>query len=624
MAETKQFKAEIKEVLDLVIHSLYSKKEIFLRELISNASDAIDRAEYLALTDQTIAPENPKWQIQLLADKEAHTLTIVDTGVGMSAKELEDSLGTIAKSGTKAFSEALKNKEGANIPELIGQFGVGFYAAFMVADSVSVESLRRGAGQQAVRWFSTGDGDYTLDAGSRSEPGTAITLHLREGMDQYAEEWTLKDLVKRYSDFIAYPIYLALDGKAVAEDAEPLNTMRAIWKRSKSEIKPEEYVEFYKHLTHDFKDPIKTMHISAEGVLEYKAILFIPGEMGMDLMMPNKKHGLNLYVRNVFIGSDFEALMPEYMRFIKGVVDSSDLPLNVSREMLQDDTVIRKMRTDLTNRVFKTLTEMAKDKADEYKTFYLAFGDLLKEGLHSDWENKDKLKKLIMYPTMTGDDATLVSLQQYKDAMGEKQKAIYALTADSLDAARRSPCLEALKQKGYDVLLMASPIDQWIADGLGDFDGTPIVFVDKADLDLGEDEGEKQAKEEKLKAASESCKPLVEAFAKQLESTIKEVRVSDRLTQSPCCLVEDASAMSPAMMRMMKAMGQDVPEQKRILEVNPDHALIQKLLSTVAVGDTTQATDMIDLLYGQALLAEGAELPDAQRFISLVSSLMAK
>lgn len=624
MAETKQFKAEIKQVLDLVIHSLYSKKEIFLRELVSNASDAIDRAQYLALTDATIAPENPTWGVKLLADKEAHTLTIIDNGVGMSAEELEDGLGTIAKSGTKAFVEALKNKEDTNVPELIGQFGVGFYATFMVADSVTVESLRRGEGQSAVRWFSTGDGDYTLDSGDRTEAGTSITLHLREGMEQYAEEWTLKDLIKRYSDFISYPILLGLEGKEPDEKAEPLNTMRAIWKRNKSEITKEEYSEFYKHITHDFKEPLKMMHISAEGVLEYKAILFIPSEVGMDMMMPNSKHGLNLYVRNVFIGSDFELLMPEYMRFVKGIVDSSDLPLNVSREMLQDDSMIRKMRTDLTNRVLKTLTEMAKNKPEDYTKFYLTLGDILKEGLHSDWENKDKLKELVRYASMNGEGSAMISFKQYKDAMPEKQKSIYALTADSLQAARHSPCLEALKKKGYDVLFMTTPIDQWVADGLGDYDKTPIVFIDKAELDLGEDEEEKKANDEKIKTATETYKSMTEVIAKQLEATTKEVHVSNRLTDSPCCLVEDKNAMSPAMVRMMKSMGQEAPEQKRILEINPDHVLIQKLDGAIKAGETQVATDMIDLLYGQALLAEGSDLPDPKHFITLVSQLMTK
>lgn len=625
MAQTHEFKAEIKQVLDLVIHSLYSKKEIFLRELISNASDAIDRAQYLGLTEADVVADNPQWQITLIADKTARTLTIADNGIGMTPEELEESLGTIAKSGTKAFVEALKGKDGANIPELIGQFGVGFYAAFMVADSVTVETLRRGTGQKAVRWFSTGDGSYTIDDSTQTVPGTTITLHLREGMENFAETWTIKDLVKRYSDFIAYPIRLGEEGKPPADDADPINTMRAIWKRSKSEITPEEYNTFYKHIAHEAKDPLKVIHISAEGVLEYKAILFIPQDGGLDLMMPDQKRGINLYVRNVFIGNDFEELMPPYLRFIKGVVDSSDLPLNVSREMLQDDLVLRKIKTDLTNRVLKTLAEMAKDKPEEYATFYRALGTVLKEGLHSDWENKDKLKELIRYPSIKNADDAMVTLKEYREAMSEDQKAIYYLVADSLQTARHSPYLEALKKRGFDVLLMTDPIDEWIADTLGEYDKLPIQSIATPDLDLGEGEGEKEAEKKELDEATETFKPLMEALQKKLEGDIAEVRVSSRLVDSPCVLVAAKDALPPAMQRMMQAMGQSVPKQKRVLELNAKHPLLEKMNTMFSANaDDPVLTDYIDLLYGQALIAEGSELPDPGRFVKLVSALMAQ
>lgn len=617
MAKTCAFKAEIRQMLDLVIHSLYSKKEIFLRELISNASDAIDRAKYLALTDKTIAPEAPAWTIRLVADAEAHTLTIEDNGLGMSAQEMEDSLGTIAKSGSKAFAEALKEGKETNIPELIGKFGVGFYAAFMVADSVTVESLRRGEGQKPVRWMSAGDGEYTMDDGSRAEPGTAITLHLRKDMERFAEGWELRDLVRRYSDFIAYPILLKEEGKKKEKDdaqdeEKPLNTMVALWKRNKSDVKPEEYEAFYRQTLRGMGEPMRTLHIAAEGALEYRALLFIPKSAGMELMMPGNKHGLSLYVRNVFIGDEIEELVPAWLRFVKGVVDSSDLPLNVSREMLQDDAIIRKIRADLTNRVLKALAEMAKAKPEDYDAFTANLGDFVKEGYHSDWENKEKLTELLRFRNLK--DGKFTSLRAYKDAMPKGQKSIYMLTADTLQAAQQSPCLEQLKAKGYDVLFLISPVDQFIASELYEYDKTPIVFADKGDLGLDEKDAKKG-----LEAAEKALKPLTEAFAKHLEKSVKEVRLTTRLTDSPCCLVQDPAALNPAMRRMMEAMGQEVPEEKRILELNPEHALVKAL---AAETDEAKRGDAIDLLYGQACLAEGSLPPDPAHFNRLVAGLM--
>ena len=625
MAKTCAFKAEIRQMLDLVIHSLYSKKEIFLRELISNASDAIDRAKYLALTDATIAPEAPEWTIRLTADATAHTLTIEDNGIGMNAQEMEDALGTIAKSGSKAFAEALKEGKETNIPELIGKFGVGFYAAFMVADGVTVDSLRRGEGQTPVKWMSAGDGEYTMDEGSRTTPGTSITLHLRPDQEQFAIGWTLKDLVRRYSDFIAYPIYLheeeaepAKDEKAAAdkaaEEAKPLNTMVALWKRSKNDVKQEEYEAFYRQTLHGTGEPLKTLHISAEGTLEYRALLFLPKTVGMEMMMPGNKHGLSLYVRNVFIGDEIEALTPSWLRFLKGVVDSSDLPLNVSREMLQDDAIIRKIRSDVTNRILKALAEMAKDQPEQYETFTTALGDFLKEGYHSDWENREKITELLRFRNLK--DGKYTSLKDYKTAMAEGQKSIYMLTADSLQAAQQSPCLEQLKAKGYDVLFLTTPVDQFIAADFYEYDKTPIVFADKGDLDLA-DESEKKTLDE----TSKTLQPLLETITKQLEATVKEVRLTSRLTDSPCCLVQDPSALSPAMRRMLEAMGQNVPEDKRILELNPDHSLIKSLSGMT---DEAQRSDTIDLLYGQACLAEGTLPPDPAKFNRLVAALMAR
>ena len=617
MAKTCAFKAEIRQMLDLVIHSLYSKKEIFLRELISNASDAIDRAKYLALTDKSIAPEAPEWAIRLTADAEAHTLTVEDNGIGMDAHEMEEALGTIAKSGSKAFAEALKEGKETNIPELIGKFGVGFYAAFMVADSVTVDSLRRGEGQKAVRWMSAGDGEYTMDDGARTAPGTSITLHLRPDMERFAEGWELRDLVRRYSDFIAYPIFLKEEGKKEDEKKEPeepkpLNTMVALWKRPKSEVKPEEYEAFYRQTLHGVGEPLRTLHIAAEGAVEYRALVFIPKMAGMELMMPGNKHGLSLYVRNVYIGDEIEELLPSWLRFLKGVVDSSDLPLNVSREMLQDDAIIRKIRSDITHRVLKALEEMASEKPEDYDAFTTHLGDFLKEGYHSDWENKAKIAELLRFRNLK--EGKYVSFRAYKDAMPKEQKSIYMLAADTLLSAQQSPCLEQVKAKGYDALFLLTPVDQFIASELYEYDKTPIVFADKGDLGLEDDAGKKTREK-----ADKELKPLLDAAAKHLEKIVKEVRLTTRLTDSPCCLVQDPAALNPAMRRMMEAMGQSVPEEKRILELNPDHALVKALASEP---DDAKRGDALDLLYGQACLAEGSLPPDPARFNALVQALM--
>ena len=419
------FKAEIQQVLDLVIHSLYSKKEIFLRELISNASDAIDRAQYIGLTDKAVVADAPQWKIDIIADKDDRTLTICDNGMGMSEEEMDKNLGVIASSGTKAFTQALKDKQEVNVPELIGQFGVGFYSAFMVAEEVTVISLKRGEGQKAVRWNSTGNGSYSLEDAARDKPGTSIVLKIREGMDDFFDAWHIGELVKKYSNFIAYPVRFGEKGEAPKDDAEALNTMKALWKRSKSDVKPEEYEEFYTHLSHDHQPPLKTIPVSVEGQIEFKALLFIPKSAGMDLFMPNNKHGLSLYVRNVFIGADFDLLLPEYLRFVKGVVDSSDLPLNVSREILQDDAVIRKIKSNITGKILSTLADMQKDAPADYTTFFTSFGRILKEGLHFDWDNTDKLKGLVLFRSAKTENNGFISLKDYVAAMPEAQKEIY-------------------------------------------------------------------------------------------------------------------------------------------------------------------------------------------------------
>ena len=626
MEQTHVFKTEVRQLLDLVIHSLYSKKEIFLRELISNASDAIDRAQYEGLTDKTLVEGVTEWRIDLIADKAARTLTLRDTGIGMTQAETEESLGMIARSGTKTFMQALKEKQGTNAPELIGQFGVGFYAAFMVADAVTVVTRRRGtAVDAAVRWHSTGDGTYTTDAATRDEPGTTVTLHLREGMDEYLDEWRIKALVKLYSDFIAHPVRLGKDGKDPGEADAPLNTMKALWKRSKSEVKDEDYTEFYKHLTHDSAAPLRVIPMAVEGAVEFRSLLFIPREMPFDLLhRADRKHGLNLYVRNVFIGADFDALLPEYLRFVRGVVDSSDLPLNVSREILQDDAVIRKIRSNIVGKILAALSDMKKDKPDDYKVFFKAFGRILKEGFHFDFENKAKLQELVLFHAARAEGNAPVSLRDYRDAMKSTQKEIYYLIAESLDAARQSPHLEAVLASGCDVLLLVDPIDQWVVDSLEEYEGCKLRAIDKGDLELGSDEEKAEAKKA-IEAAGLALRPLLDILQARLADRVREVRVSPRLTDSACCLVVDAQAMNATMERFMRAMNQEAPKQLRILEINPKHPLVEKLRAMRDADDADpRLADYAELLFGQAQLAEGTVPADAQRFTRLVADLMAR
>ena len=618
------FKAEVSEMLDLVVHSLYSKKEIFLRELISNASDAIDRAQYLGLTDKTIVADSPAWEIGIAADKANHTLRISDNGIGMNAEEAEANLGTIARSGTQAFLDSLKQGGGASAPDLIGQFGVGFYAAFMVARTVTVDTLRRGEGQEAVRWRSDGQGNYTLGPSDRQTAGTTVTLDLMPEHEHLIEEWQIKSLVKRYSDFIAYPIRLAVDGKEVDPASEPLNTMRALWRRDKGGIKAEEYAEFYKHLTHDFAGPLRTIHYTAEGQLEFRALLFLPEKPPFDLFLPNRKHGLQLYVRNVFIGADFEALLPEYLRFVKGVVDSSDLPLNVSREMLQDDAVITKIRKNLVGRILSELEGLKRDDLPAYTAFFRGFGRVLKEGLHFDHENGDKLKELLLFASERTADDGLLSLRQYRDAMPAAQKEIYYLTAETLANARRNPHLEAFRKREIDVLLFADPIDEWILESLEEYDGCKLRAIDRGEIELGSDE-EKSKTKEKLKDDEQQFRPLLDFIRARLTDEVKEVRLSSRLTDSACCLVADEAAMNPSMRRMMQAMGQEVPKTLRVLELNPAHPLLKRLLERLGTERDSEAfAAQAGLLYDLALVAEGSQPRNPQAFTQALASRLAE
>ena len=638
--KTNQFKAEITEMLDLVVNSLYSKKEIFLRELISNASDAIDRAKFLGLTDKSLLADNPEWKIQIAADRQAKTLMISDNGTGMDAAELENNLGTIASSGTKKFREMLKEKGGESLPELIGQFGVGFYAAFMVADRVTVESRKRGT-DAAYRWESDLSGSYTISDGDRDFPGTSITLHLRDDQQEYLDFWRVQDLVKKYSDFIAYPVHfrelnpadlVAKEGESDDDrkrreedtkrreerEAKPLNTMVALWKRAKKDVKQEEYDEFYKHLTHDWEGPFETIPFSGEGQVEFKALLFLPKKATMELFMPQQKRGLSLYVRNVFIGDDIELLLPSYLRFVKGVVDSSDLPLNVSREMLQDDAVIQKIKSAVTAKVLSTLEAMKKD-AKRYDEFFAAFGAVLKEGVHVDWENADRIKKLLKYPTARGEAGKRYFLADYVKDMPSSQKDIYFICAEREEDARKSPQLEAARKHGCDVLLFCDPVDEYLTESLREFDGKKFVDIAKGDVAFGSEDEQKAEKAANEKSATE-LKPFLESVKKELETVVSDVRVSTRLTDSPCCLVASAQSLPPSMARMMRAMHQDVPEEKRILEVNPNHPLIAKVKGL----EGEALKDAVTLLYDSALIAEGSPVADGARFASLLTALMLK
>ena len=627
--ETKQFKAEIGRMLDLVVNSLYSKKEIFLRELLSNASDAIDRAKYLGLVDKDILADAPDWKITIAADRDKKILSISDNGYGMDAEDLESNLGTIASSGTKKFMEAAAEKDGTSLPELIGKFGVGFYAAFMVADKVTVVSKKRGE-DAAFSWESDGIGSYTVSDATRDGFGTTITLHLRDGQDDYLNEWRIRDLVKSYSDFIAYPIYFEEIGKKEEpkkdekegekkepEPPKPLNTMVALWKRPKKDVKKEEYDEFYRHLTHDFDEPLETIPFSGEGQVEFKALLFIPKTAGMELYMPQTKRGLSLYVRNVFIGNDFDLLLPDYLRFVKGVVDSADLPLNVSREMLQDDQVISKIKSAVTSKILSTLEDMK--KKESYDTFYKMFGRILKEGVHTDYVNADRIKKLLKYPSAQSAAGKMIFLEDYVKKMPQDQKDIYYLCADKEEDARRAPQLEQAEKHGLDVLFFVDPVDEWLVDSFREFDGKRLVDIARGDVQFGSETERKAEKEANEKAAAD-LKPFLDKVKEQLKEHVVDVRVSTRLAESPCCLVASENALSPAMVRMMRAMKQDVPEEKRILEVNATHPLVEK-----AKGLEGEAfADAVELLFDQALVAEGSPVPDPARFAKLLTALMMK
>ncbi|MGD0845920.1 MAG: molecular chaperone HtpG, partial [Geobacteraceae bacterium] len=549
---TKKFETEVQQLLDLVIHSLYSNRDIFLRELISNASDAIDKVRFESHSSEAVMEGNAEWRIKIIPDKGAGTLTIRDNGIGMSILEVEENIGTIARSGTRSFMESIKGKSLQDNPELIGQFGVGFYSSFMVADRVTI--ITRKGGQDKTGgclWESTGDGSYTIEEYEKEGRGTDVILHLKEDMLEYLDEWRIRSIVKKYSDYVQYPIVMditreetpkGVDGKEIEgagtiekTTEEILNSMKAIWTRPKSEVTDEEYEEFYKHISHDFEKPLKTIHYSAEGVSEFKALLYIPAHKPFDLFLREHKRGVHLYVKRVFITDNCEAVLPDYLRFMKGVVDSSDLPLNVSREILQEDVQIKRIQKNLVGKVLTTLAEMKDKSGEDYLKFYREFGPVLKEGIHFDHASKDKLQELVLFESSKTEPGAYVSLKEYTERMPEGQKEIYFITGTSRKALEGSPHLEIFRSKGYEVLFMLDPVDEWVVQSLNEFDGRKLKAVDRGDVELGSEE-EKKEQEAKKEEQVKHYRDLLEFIRETLKDKVKEVRLSGRLTDSACCL----------------------------------------------------------------------------------------
>ena len=636
--EKKEFKTEVQQLLDLVIHSLYSNKDIFLRELISNSSDAIDKLRFNALSNKELINEQTDFRIKLYIDNEAKTLVIEDNGIGMTKEELEANIGTIASSGTRKFMEEIKKGNSTNNPELIGQFGVGFYSAFMVADKVTMKT-RPAGGNNSWTWESSGDGSYEITEGGRDEHGTEITLSLKEDCRDYIVEFRLREIIKKYSDFVEYPILMDItreepeldeegnpkEGaeKKVTITEETLNSMKAIWMRPKNEVKKEEYNEFYKHISHDYTDPLKTVHYSAEGTLEFKALLYLPSKAPFDMFQhEGVKHGINLYVKRVFIMDNCEALVPRYLRFVKGVVESNDLPLNVSREILQEDLVIKKIEKNVTSKILSTLKDMMKKSKEDYIGFYKEFGKVIKEGVEVDPSNKDKIKDLLLFESSKSKPGEYISLKEYTDRMLPEQKNIYFLTGDSRSTIENSPHLEVFKKKDVEVLFMTEPVDEFILPGFGEYSDKSLKSIAQGDIDLGTEE-EKKIAEEQKKEVTGKYKNLIKKIEESLKDDVKEVRLSDRLTDSPSCLVTDEGDINPQMERIFAAMNQPVPEVKRILEINPDHPVIEKMNQIFETDKKdSRVTDFSELLHNQALLTEGVAVKDPVRFSKLISDLM--
>ena len=654
--QTHSFQAEVAQLLHLVTHSLYSNPDIFMRELISNASDASDKLRFEALAQPDLYEGQADLQVRVSFDKAAKTITITDNGIGMSATEAIEHLGTIAKSGTKDFMGRLTGDQKADA-QLIGQFGVGFYSGFIVADKITVESRRAGLpASEGVRWVSGGTGDFSTEAITRAERGTSITLHLREDQLDYLNGYKLKSIISQYSDHISLPILMPKEewkegendqpGEMVRTDEwEQVNEANALWSRTKKDITPEQYKAFYQQISHDYSDPLAWSHNKVEGNTEYTQLLYIPAKAPFDLYQRDSKRGLKLYIRRVFIMDDAEALLPQYLRFVKGVVDASDLPLNVSREILQESRDVKAIREGNTRRVLAMLEDMAKKQGEaadaaatssddtrdaqesptpDYAKFYAEFGAVLKEGLGEDHANTERIAKLLRFASTTT-DSTSVSLADYKARMKEGQEAIYYITADTFAAAKSSPQLEVFRKKGIEVLLMADRVDEWALNFLPEFDGTPLQSVAKGAVDLGalQDEDEKKAAQD----AQEAARPLLEQLKEALKDKAEDVRATTRLVDSPACLVSQEHGMSTQLARMLKQAGQPVPNVKPVLEINPQHALLQKLqtLQGEAGADAASSRfdDLAHTIFDQALLAEGGLPEDPAAYVRRVNALLA-
>jgi molecular chaperone HtpG len=633
--ETRQFKTEVQQLLNLIINSLYSNQEIFFRELISNASDAIDKLRFKSQTEPELLGDDSEFKIKIIADSNKRTLTISDNGIGMDYDEVLDNIGTIAKSGTTAFLAALEKskKENTLTPELIGQFGVGFYSSFITADKVTLIT-KTAAAETGVKWVSKGDGSFEIEETTKDSRGTDVILELKEKEedgDDFTDEFTIRRIIKQHSDFVSYPIVMDVekdepipeeeqvldkDGKPVGDTTrkvvgeETLNSMKAIWLKPKNDVTEEEYNEFYKHLGHDWNPPLEKMHIKMEGTTEYSVLLYIPSKAPFDLFSPDRKHGLQLYCKRVFIMDDCKELIPDYFGFVKGVVDAPDLNLNVSREILQQDGLVRNIRKNLVKKLFDLFSGMEKEKFD---LFYEEFGPALKSGIHTDFENKDKIAELIRYKTTKSDD-TLISLKEYVDNMKPDQKDIYYITGESLSSIINSPHLEALKEKEYEVLLLTDPVDEWVVMSLTEYDGKPLKSAEKGDLDI---EGDK-------KVEKGDFAELFEHIKTRLDKTIKEVKPSTRLKESVACLSGDTYDMSAYMEKILKSTGQKTPDTKRVLELNTEHPVVVKLKEVFDKDKKSETVnDYADLLFDMATIGEGGKIENPARFSKLVGELMA-
>lgn len=617
--ETLGFQTEVKQLLHLMIHALYSNKEIFLRELISNASDAVDRLRFAALTDNTLYEGDSNLSVQIRVDRDAHTITLEDNGIGMSYQEVIDNLGTIAKSGTREFLAQLSGDQSKD-SQLIGQFGVGFYSSFIVADKVTVITRKAGLpADQGVRWESSGEGQFDIETVNKEKHGTDIILHLREEEDEFLDEWRLRQVIHKYSDHLSLPVFMkkmALGEEKPAEtDVEQVNRATALWTLPKTEISDEQYQEFYKHVAHDFENPLAWTHNLVEGKQEYTSLLYIPAHAPMDMWRREQQHGLKLYIQRVFIMDNAEHFLPFYLRFIRGVIDSSDLPLNISREILQSSRAVDALKSSLTKRVLTLLEKIAQDDKEKYAKIWTAFGNVLKEGPIEDFNNRNQIAKLLRFSSTHTDQSTQdVSLDDYLQRMKTDQKHIFYITAENFNSAKNSPHLEIFRKKDIEVLLLCDKIDEWLVGHLTEFAGISLQSVTKAKLDLTQDEADKKQAEEQ----TQTFKPLAERIQTILSGKVKEVTISHRLTQSPACLVSDDQDMGQQMQRILKAAGQAVAPTQPILEVNPTHPFVIKLQNE---SDEARFTDLSEILFDQAVLAEGGQLEDSAQFVQRLNRL---